>query len=126
VRITDVTASVAFGRSVFVRVFTDEGITGLGECSPMHLTALVHFVNDVLKPLCVGKNPLEIEKIWSAMFYDTYKLGDTGLKMEAIAGVDIALWDIFGKVTGLPLTTLLGGAYREKVQMYASLGVLKS
>lgn len=125
-RITDVTAHIAFGRSVFVRVFTDEGVTGLGECSPMHLTALVHFVNDVLKPLCVGKNPLEIEKIWSAMFYDTYKLGDTGLKMEAIAGVDIALWDIFGKVTGLPLTTLLGGSYRQKVQMYASLGILKS
>jgi L-alanine-DL-glutamate epimerase-like enolase superfamily enzyme len=126
VRITDVRASVAFGRSVFVRVFTDEGITGLGECSPMHLSALVHFIDEVLKPLCVGKNPLEIDTIWSAMFYDTYKLGDTGLKMEAIAGVDIALWDIFGKVTGLPLSTLLGGAYRQKVQMYASLGVLKS
>ena len=114
-RITDVKASVAFGRSVFVHVFTDEGITGLGECSPMHLSALVIFVNEVLRPLCLGKDPLQIETIWSSLFYDTYKPGDTGLEMEAIAGVDIALWDIFGKATGLPLTTLLGGSHREKV-----------
>src|SRR5688572_32694346 len=60
------------------------------------------------------------------MYYDTYKLGDTGLKMEAISGVDIALWDIFGKVTGLPIVTLLGGCYRERVRMYASLGAAKS
>ncbi len=64
----------------------------------MHLGALVHFVNTILKPLCVGKNPLEIDKLWTTMYYDTYKLGETGLKMEAISGVDIALWDIFGKV----------------------------
>jgi L-alanine-DL-glutamate epimerase-like enolase superfamily enzyme len=126
VRIIDVKASIVFGRSVFVQVFTDEGITGLGECSPMHLGALVHFVNVVLKSLCIGKNPLEVDKLWSTMFYDTYKLGDTGLKMEAISGIDIALWDIFGKVTGLPIVTLLGGCYREKVQMYASLGAAKS
>ena len=84
-RITDVKASVVFGSSLFVQVFTDEGITGLGECSPMHLGALVHFVNVILKPLCVGKNPLEIDKLWTSMYYDTYKLGDTGLKMEAIS-----------------------------------------
>jgi L-alanine-DL-glutamate epimerase-like enolase superfamily enzyme len=126
VRITDVKASVVFGRSVFVQIFTDDGVTGLGECSPMHVSALVHFVNVVLKPLCVGKNPLEVDKLWSAMFYDTYKLGETGLRMEAIAGIDIALWDILGKVTSLPICTLLGGAYRDKVRMYASLGVAKS
>lgn len=89
-RITDVKASVVFGSSLFVQVFTDEGITGLGECSPMNLGAPVHFVNDILKPICVGKNPLEIDKIWTSMYYDTYKLGDTGLKMEAISGLDIA------------------------------------
>ena len=125
-RITDVKASVVFGSSLFVQVFTDEGITGLGECSPMHLGALVHFVSTILKPLCVGKDPLEIDKLWTSMYYDTYKLGDTGLKMEALSGVDIALWDVFGKATGLPIVTLLGGCYREKVRMYASLGVAKS
>ena len=125
-RITDVKASVVFGSSLFVQVFTDEGITGLGECSPMHLGALVHFVNTVLKPLCVGKDPLEIDKLWTSMYYDTYKLGDTGLKMEALSGVDIALWDVFGKATGLPVVTLLGGCHREKVRMYASIGVAKS
>ncbi len=125
-RITDVRASVVFGTTVFVRVFTDEGITGLGECSPMHQGAIVYLVNEVLRPLCLGKNPLEIDKLWTAMFYDTYKLGETGLKMEALSGVDIALWDILGKATGLPIVTLLGGCYRDKVRMYASIGAAKS
>lgn len=125
-KITDVRASVVFGRTIFVRVFTDEGITGLGECSPMHLSAIVHFVNEILRPLLVGKDPLAFDTLWSSMYYDLYKLGDGGLHLEAMSGVDIALWDIFGKATGLPITTLLGGAYREQVQMYASLGVLKS
>jgi L-alanine-DL-glutamate epimerase-like enolase superfamily enzyme len=126
VRITDVQASVVFGRSVFVQVHTDEGVSGLGECSPMHPGALAHFVNTVLRPLCVGLNPLEVDKAWSTMFFDVYKLGETGIHLEAIAGVDIALWDILGKVTNQPICILLGGCYRDKVRMYASLGVTRS
>ncbi len=120
-RITDVQATIVFGRSIFVRVFTDEGITGLGECSPMHAGVLAHFVDTVLKPICVGQDPLQIDRLWTAMFYGPYKLGESGVHLEAIAGVDIALWDILGKVTSLPLCILLGGRYREKVRMYASI-----
>lgn len=123
-KITDVKASVVFGRSIFVQVFTDEGITGIGECSPMQVKSgvITQFVNGMLRPLCVGKSPLEVDKLWSEMFYKPYKLGVMGAHLEAIAGVDIALWDILGKVTGLPICVLLGGCYREKVRMYASLG----
>lgn len=123
-KITDVKASLVLGRSIFVQVFTDEGITGIGECSPMHATSgvIAQFVNGVLRPICTGQNPLEIDKLWTEMFYRPYKLGVMGAHLSAIAGVDIALWDILGKVTGLPIHTLLGGCYREKVRMYASLG----
>jgi L-alanine-DL-glutamate epimerase-like enolase superfamily enzyme len=123
-KITDVRAYTVLNRSIFVRVFTDEGITGLGECSPMNVGSGViqQFVNGALRPLCVGQNPLEVDKLWSAMFYRNYKLGVMGAHLSAIAGVDIALWDILGKVTKLPIHTLLGGCYRETVRMYASLG----
>jgi L-alanine-DL-glutamate epimerase-like enolase superfamily enzyme len=56
------------------------------------------------------------------MFYRTYKLGVMGAQMEGIAGIDIALWDILGKATGLPVSTLLGGRYRETIPLYASIG----
>ena len=122
-KIVDVQAYLVFGQRVFVRVFTDEGIDGLGECSPMNGGRVIaYFVNTVLRPLCLGHNPLEIDKLWTAMFYRPYKLGVMGAHLEAIAGVDIALWDILGKATKLPISVLLGGRYREKVRMYASIG----
>lgn len=121
-KITDVIATILPTGSIFVRVKTDEGITGLGECSPMNSKVLAHFVETALKPILVGKDPLEIEKQWNEMFFRTYKLGVQGVQPEAISGVDIALWDILGKVSGLPIHTLLGGCYREKVLMYCSIG----
>lgn len=119
-KITDVKATAM--RPILVRVYTDEGVMGIGECSPMNTEVVAHFVNTALKPLLVGENPLEIDKLWNKMTFRTYKLGVQGVQPEAIAGVDIALWDILGKVTGLPICVLLGGCYREKVLMYASIG----
>ncbi|MFC1717399.1 mandelate racemase/muconate lactonizing enzyme family protein [Candidatus Poribacteria bacterium] len=119
-KITDVKATPM--RPCLVRVYTDEGVMGIGECSPMNTTVIAHFVNTALKPILVGENPLEIDKLWNKMTFRTYKLGVQGAQPEAIAGVDIALWDILGKVAGLPIHTLLGGCYREKVLMYASIG----
>src|SRR6266542_4321801 len=64
-KITDVRAYTVLNRSIFVRVFTDQGITGLGECSPMHVGSGViqQFVNGALRPLCLGQNPLERDKL---------------------------------------------------------------
>ena len=123
-KITDVRAYTVLDRSIFVRVFTDEGITGLGECSPMQVQSGViqQFVNGMLRPICVGKDPLQIDTLYHEMFYRPYKLGVMGAHLSAIAGVDIALWDILGKVTSLPIHTLLGGSYRDTIRMYASLG----
>ncbi|MCI0440398.1 MAG: mandelate racemase/muconate lactonizing enzyme family protein, partial [Chloroflexi bacterium] len=121
-KITGVKATALKTRTVLVQVSTDEGIEGVGECSPMNLEILANFVNRALAPLCVGENPLEIEKLWNKMMFTTYKLGPHGAQPEAIAGVDIALWDILGKATGLPICTLLGGCYRERNLMYCSIG----
>ena len=121
-KITAVEATALKTRSVIVQVHTDEGISGLGECTPMNIEVLAHFVNTALRPRLLGEDPLEIEKLWNKMLFGTYKLGPHGVQPGAIAGVDIALWDILGKFTGLPISTLLGARYQEKVLMYASIG----
>lgn len=121
-KITQVKATALKTRTVLVEIDTDEGVRGVGECSPMNLEVLTHFVNKSLAPLATGEDPLQIEKLWNKMFFSTYKLGPHGVQPEAIAGVDIALWDILGKYAGLPVCKLLGACYRDKVKMYASIG----
>jgi L-alanine-DL-glutamate epimerase-like enolase superfamily enzyme len=121
-KVSDVQATLLKTGSVFVQVFTDEGVRGIGECSPMNGRVLAHFVETALKPLVVGEDPLQIDRLWTRMMFRTYKLGVQGVQPEAIAGLDIALWDILGKVAGLPISVLLGGRYRERVLMYASIG----
>lgn len=121
-KITDVRTFIVLGNSLFVRVFTDENVDGVGECSPMNCEVTAYFIEKTLKPLLLGKNPLEIEKLWNLMFFRSYKQGVQGIQPEAIAGIDIALWDILGRVTGKPIYLLLGGAYQTTFQLYASIG----
>jgi L-alanine-DL-glutamate epimerase-like enolase superfamily enzyme len=121
-KITGVETWVLSCDSLFVLVRTDQGITGYGEASPMNVRAIASLVNEALKPLLVGKNPLDRERLWDEMFFSAYKLGVMGAQPEAIAAIDIALWDIFGKVAGQSLSELFGGRQRDRVRMYASLG----
>lgn len=121
-KITDVKAYPLKTRTALVRVFTDDGIEGIGECSPMNLKVMCHFVEEALKPLLVGKDPMDIEQLWNEMYFRTYKLGVMGTQPSCISGVDIALWDIKGKATGMPIYKLMGGAARTKFRMYKSIG----
>ena len=121
-KITDVETWVLSCDSLFIAVRTDQGITGYGESSPMNVRAIAGFINESLKPLVVAQDPLDRERLWDNMFFSTYKLGVMGAQPEAIAGIDIALWDIFGKVTGLSLSQLFGGRRRDRVRVYASIG----
>ena len=121
-RITDVKAFPLKTRTALVRVFTDEGLEGVGECSPMNVAVMCHFVETALKPLVLGKDPRDVERLWDAMFFGTYKLGTEGTQPSAISGVDIALWDIKAKAAGVPLYRLLGGAVRTTFTMYKSIG----
>jgi galactonate dehydratase len=105
---------------VVVEVRTDAGIVGWGEClartsSPAYAAA----VETILKPVLVGRNPFETASLWRAMRGRlTGRAG--GMLVESIAGVDIALWDIMGKVAALPVHRLLGGAGRRQILAYAS------
>lgn len=121
-KITDIETWVLNCGSLFVIVRTDQGITGYGEASPMNIRAIASMVNEALKPLVVGQNALDRERLWDHMYFPTYKLGVMGAQPEAIAAIDIALWDIFGKVTGQSLSQLFGGRRRDRVRMYASIG----
>jgi D-galactarolactone cycloisomerase len=102
-----------------VAVFTDEGFTGWG--SAFTNDALVEAALAVLEPLFKGENPLEPERVCEKLRAHTFWLGRGGSITHAISGIDIALWDILGKVTGQPVGRLLGGRYRERVQPYASI-----
>ena len=119
-KITDVKPLVLRQRFILVKVFTDEGIVGIGECSPMNAPVIVAMLEHALKPLVLGEDPFNIERLWNKMFYAPYKLGPMGAQLEAISGIDIALYDIVGKALGVPAYKLLGGAVRDKVEVYAS------
>jgi L-alanine-DL-glutamate epimerase-like enolase superfamily enzyme len=108
--------------SIFVLVRTNEGLTGLGECSPMNARVITSMLRDSLVPIVVGQNPLDIVRLHEEMFHRTYKLGVMGAQPEAISGIDIALWDILGKATGLPVWQLLGGRRKDKLRLYSSIG----
>jgi len=122
VKITAVETWVLSCDSLFVAIRTDQGVTGFGEASPMNVRAIAAFINESLTPLVVGQDALDRARLWDRMFFNTYKLGVQGAQPEAIAAIDIALWDIFGKVTGQSLSQLFGGRRRDRVRMYASIG----
>ena len=102
-----------------IAVFTDEGVTGWG--SVFSNDQLVRGALSVLKPLYLGENPLEPERVNEKLHAHTFWMGRGGSVTHAISGIDIALWDILGKFTGQPVGRLLGGRYRERVMPYASI-----
>jgi D-galactarolactone cycloisomerase len=102
-----------------IAVHTDGGITGFG--SVFSNGDLVTAGLKVLEPLFAGENALEPERVSEKMHQHTFWMGRGGTLTHTISGIDIALWDILGKATGLPVSQLLGGNYRTRVQPYCSL-----
>lgn len=105
---------------VLLKIFTDEGITGIGEGtnwpgSPLILEACRH-AGEVI----VGEDPSRIDYLWTKLYRDFNWMGQAGPVMSAISAIDIALWDIAGKRAGLPVYQLLGGAYRLRIRLYAN------
>jgi L-alanine-DL-glutamate epimerase-like enolase superfamily enzyme len=106
--------------SLLVEIETDERVIGIGEAGVGGgITQGV--IKRVLEPMLIGEDPLLIEGLWQKMFARTRQYGRRGVVMNAISGIDIALWDIAGKVAGLPLYRLFG-ACRDRVEAYASGG----
>src|ERR1700686_4078329 len=119
--------------TVLIRVSTDEGVVGIGEVdsAPEVVRAIVESPASMrtmwgLRELCIGEDPREIARLWRKLYRGSSYYGRSGVAMHAISGVEIALWDIMGKLAGLPVHTLLGGAHRQSVRVYASLMALDS
>jgi galactonate dehydratase len=108
---------------VFVKVVTDQdGLFGWGEATlEWHTRAVVGAVED-LAQLVVGEDPTRIEHLWQMMYRQHFWHGHGIVRATAIAGIDIALWDILGKVCGVPCSKLWGGPVRDHVRTYCHLG----
>jgi len=127
-KITAIKTSVlaGYGDWILLRVETDEGITGLGECFPAvaHAARPVVEMTRVAARVLAGEDPRDINRLWSKL-YD-YFLGRpgsmAGLVTTVLSGIEIALWDVLGKSLGAPLYRLLGGRYRDRIRVYADCG----
>jgi D-arabinonate dehydratase/D-galactarolactone cycloisomerase len=106
----------------FVKVFTDDGLVGVGECTVREAPeAHAKIIEKLLKPILIGHDPFDRQVLWERMLASLRTRGHTeGFFVEAISGVDIALWDLIGKKLALPIHKLLGGAHDNKVKAYAS------
>jgi L-alanine-DL-glutamate epimerase-like enolase superfamily enzyme len=109
--------------SAWVRVHCDNGLSGLGEASPMQGgLASLGIVRQNLAPALIGKDPLDHAVLQDTLLHTFVKLGPEGALTGALAAVDIALWDLKGKLFGQPIYKLLGGAWRTALPFYASIG----
>ena len=108
---------------LLVQIATDTGLTGLGECAAYggSLESMERVVRDDLRPSLVDEDPFRVERLWNRMARRSHQRGTAGMLMQAISGLDIALWDLIGQATRTPLYRLLGG-YRDTLDVYASAG----
>jgi len=109
-----------WGEYLFVEVTTDEGISGWGE-----ITSTTRIANRALCAILKqvsgqieGEDPSRIERLWHKLFRSFTYMGSRGAACECVSAIDIALWDIRGKVLGLPVYELLGGAVRDEIALY--------
>ena len=114
---------VASRGATLVEIETDEGVTGWGEAlcqglQPPEIAAAA--IDHALRALVVGSDPLQPEVLWHRMYHHTRDYGQKGALIGAISGIDIALWDIAGKVRREPVAKLLGGVFRTRVEAYAT------
>ena len=109
--------------SAFVLVHTDAGLTGIGEASPMQGgRASLGMIRDDIAPMLIGQDPLDHAVLLDQAMHTLVKLGPEGALTGALAALDIALWDLKGKLTGLPIYKLIGGAWKTAIPFYASIG----
>jgi L-alanine-DL-glutamate epimerase-like enolase superfamily enzyme len=111
------TARQAMPNNLWVRIYTDTDLVGLGETYylPKAISSVIH---ELYAPLLIGRDPIDIENHWSNMFALVSFCGSAGAEMRALSAVDIALWDLVGQACGQPIYNLLGGRSRDRVGIY--------
>ncbi|MCD6528874.1 mandelate racemase/muconate lactonizing enzyme family protein [Candidatus Bathyarchaeota archaeon] len=102
-----------------IRITTDEGIVGIGEPTNYANPEALKVIVEEYKPEFIGKDPFDVEKLTAPGKYPTGMV-----RRAAMAGINVALWDIIGKAVGKPVYKLLGGCYADKIRVYASAGQL--
>lgn len=114
--------------ALVVKVHTDGGLIGLGEVdsSPEVIKAIIdapksHRICTGLAASIIGEDPLEVERLWEKMYRASVWFGRRGAAVQAISGIDLALWDLKGKILGAPVYQLLGGSFRKEIPAYASV-----
>lgn len=113
--------------TLVVRVHTDEGLAGVGEVDSVPLVARAaidapasHSIATGLRSLLIGEDPTEIERLWDKMYRGTVYFGRYGPAIHAMSGIDMALWDLWGKITNRSVSNLLGGRFKDRLLAYAS------
>ena len=102
---------------LFLQVHTDEGLVGLGE-NCVGVETVESFIHESVAPRILGRDPLNINAIHEVLHQDFIGFSGSSIAVRATSSLDIALWDIFGQVTGQPIYQLLGGKVREKIRAY--------
>lgn len=113
-----------YRQTLLVKVTTNQGIVGWGESHAVMTPRVVAtIITDMFEPILLGEDARRIEALWEKMF-STQKLRGygTGYYTRAMAGIDIALWDIVGKAAGMPVYQLLGGKFRDRIPTYQGVG----
>ncbi len=114
--------------TLIVRVHTDAGISGIGEVDSSSHVAKAIIEAPLSHKICrgraecvLGQDPFEIERLVHRMYEGSIFFGRQGAVIQAMSGIEIALWDVFGKATGRPVYQLLGGGFRKRFRAYASI-----
>lgn len=120
IKITNV-KTYRVARGIIIKLETNLGIDGWGESSSNSRPVIEAFIHDKLKNVVIGQDPFNVEPLWDRLFWGEHDLGPAGALPYAVAGLDLAMWDIKGKVLQLPVYRLLGGCYRKELPAYCGI-----
>ena len=110
-------------RAILTKIETNAGISGWGESSPNNTHLIQTFIQTDMKDRVIGRDPFDVEPIWDELFWYNHDLGPAGALPYAIAGIDLALWDLKGKILNKPVYKLLGGSYQKEFLTYGGFGI---
>jgi L-alanine-DL-glutamate epimerase-like enolase superfamily enzyme len=110
----------AVPKAVFVQVVSDDGTSGWGEAGHEGGADSARLVNSRFDSLLEGTDVFNAEAAWDRVYFEADELGPAGLAAYAMSGIDNALWDLRGKLLGLPVWRLIGGKYRDDIELYGS------
>ena len=115
----DAMASFRFHQWLTCEVETEDGTIGIGNAA-LAPTVVKKAIDDWYAPLVIGEDPFDYAYIWEKMYRRTHAWGRKGIGMTAISAIDIAIWDLMGKLVGKPVFKLLGGRTKDKIPVYYS------